>query len=602
MYLKNIVIENIGPIPKLDINLPFTSDGNPKPVVMIGSNGSGKSIFLSQIINSLILAKQQFYEDLEVEKDKVFKYRSPSYIKSGSKYYFSKVVFENDLYQSELQLITNRKDYEENIKTPLSHPEFNKINAEETNILDSNFNSKPQELKNLIDMNCIIYFPPNRFEEPGWLNDDNLLNKAQYRFSRNISSKSERRIINYSPLRDNQNWLLDVIFDRQALEIQTTPFPLNVNNGITIPLQAFQGYVGECSNIYQAILDFLKLLFQTNESIRFGVGKRKNRNISIMLNEESWIQNLFNLSTGETSLLNIFLTIIKDYDLTRTMFSSLSEIRGIVIVDEIDLHLHTQHQYEILPKLLKAFPKVQFILTSHSPLFLLGLEKEFGQNNYCIYNLPDGSESKVEEFIEFENAYLCFKNTTKYQADLINVLRSNSKIVLFVEGDYDIRYLEKSASLLGKTDLLNDFKLIDGDGYGNLDKVWKSFNSKIAEILKEKTILLYDCDTNKSEISISNLHKKIIPSIDSNPIKKGIENLFTRETILKAKLYKSDFIDIYGESEKIIRGQTQRVPERWEVNKDEKGNMCNWLCENGTIDDFANFILIFDLLETLKNS
>lgn len=603
MYLKQLIIENIGPIQKIDLKLPFDSNGDPKPVIFIGKNGSGKSILLSQIVNSLISAKQGFYEDLEVEKDKVFKYRSPSYIKVGSQFYYSKIIFENELFQSELQLSTTKRDYEEKVKTKLPFSEFAKLQPEETNILDSNYSLKQNELKNLLDANCIIYFPPNRFEEPGWLNEDNLINRANYRFLRNLSNKSDRRIINYSPLKDNQNWMLDILFDRQALEIKTTQFDFMVDNKITVPLQIFEGFEGECSKIYKTLLDFLKLLFPTVENTRFGIGKRKNRTISIMRNEETWIPNLFNLSTGETSLLNIFLTIIKDFDLTRMHFDSLKDIRGIVMIDEVDLHLHTQHQYEILPKLLKAFPKVQFILTSHSPLFLIGLEKEYGNGNYCIYNLPDCISTSAEDFIEFENAYIYFKNTTKYQDELIsNIINNDSKINLFVEGDYDIRYIKKAATLLNEEELLENYRLIDGDGFGNLDKVWKSFHSKIIEIINTITILLYDCDTNKSEAKNNNLIKKIIPTIESNPIRKGIENLFPKETILKVKIYSNHFIDVHSATTKTIRGKQQIIPERWEVNQDEKGNMCNWLCKNGTADDFSNFSIIFKILENIQNS
>ena len=45
MYVKRIVLENVGPIQKIDYEFPFEPEGNPKPVVLVGPNGSGKSIF-----------------------------------------------------------------------------------------------------------------------------------------------------------------------------------------------------------------------------------------------------------------------------------------------------------------------------------------------------------------------------------------------------------------------------------------------------------------------------------------------------------------------------------------------------------------------------
>ena len=52
MYLKNILVENVGPIPRLEIALPF-DEGMPKPLVLVGPNGSGKTTLLSIILDVL---------------------------------------------------------------------------------------------------------------------------------------------------------------------------------------------------------------------------------------------------------------------------------------------------------------------------------------------------------------------------------------------------------------------------------------------------------------------------------------------------------------------------------------------------------------------
>ncbi len=52
----------------------------------------------------------------------------------------------------------------------------------------------------------------------------------------------------------------------------------------------------------------------------------------------------------------------------------LVDNQGIVMVDEIDLHLHPEWQMSVLPVLSRALPKIQFILTSHSPLLVGSLE------------------------------------------------------------------------------------------------------------------------------------------------------------------------------------------------------------------------------------
>jgi AAA domain, putative AbiEii toxin, Type IV TA system len=52
----------------------------------------------------------------------------------------------------------------------------------------------------------------------------------------------------------------------------------------------------------------------------------------------------------------------------------LVENRGIVMVDEIDLHLHPKWQMTVLPILAEELPNLQFIITSHSPLLVGSLE------------------------------------------------------------------------------------------------------------------------------------------------------------------------------------------------------------------------------------
>lgn len=49
------------------------------------------------------------------------------------------------------------------------------------------------------------------------------------------------------------------------------------------------------------------------------------------------------------------------------------DMPGIVMIDEIETHLHLKMQREILPLLVALFPKIQFIVTTHSPFVLNSL-------------------------------------------------------------------------------------------------------------------------------------------------------------------------------------------------------------------------------------
>ena len=48
--------------------------------------------------------------------------------------------------------------------------------------------------------------------------------------------------------------------------------------------------------------------------------------------------------------------------------TSLRDARGVVLVDEIDLHLHPEWQREVVPVVARALPNLQFVFTTHSPI------------------------------------------------------------------------------------------------------------------------------------------------------------------------------------------------------------------------------------------
>ena len=52
------------------------------------------------------------------------------------------------------------------------------------------------------------------------------------------------------------------------------------------------------------------------------------------------------------------------------------ETTGIVLIDEVDMHLHPEWQQVVLLNLIKAFPKLQFIVTTHSPQVLTTVQPQ----------------------------------------------------------------------------------------------------------------------------------------------------------------------------------------------------------------------------------
>lgn len=77
------------------------------------------------------------------------------------------------------------------------------------------------------------------------------------------------------------------------------------------------------------------------------------------------------LSSGFSSIMAVYADLI-----TKVSLRSIDpdELTGIVLIDEIDAHLHVSLQKKILAFLKKAFPKVQFIVSTHSPFVVSSVD------------------------------------------------------------------------------------------------------------------------------------------------------------------------------------------------------------------------------------
>ncbi|WP_085580079.1 MULTISPECIES: AAA family ATPase [unclassified Pseudomonas] len=81
------------------------------------------------------------------------------------------------------------------------------------------------------------------------------------------------------------------------------------------------------------------------------------------------------LSSGFKSCLAIFFGIIKEIEFR---FSDVRAVdfEGVVLIDEVELHLHPEWQNKIAGLLSEIFPMVQFIVTTHSPHVIQSAERD----------------------------------------------------------------------------------------------------------------------------------------------------------------------------------------------------------------------------------
>lgn len=98
-------------------------------------------------------------------------------------------------------------------------------------------------------------------------------------------------------------------------------------------------------------------------------------NYEVLLNDHGNEVFLEFESTGFKNILFIVLGIIEEIEF-RFKDMKAVDFDGIILIDEVELHLHPAWQNRIIDILSEMFPKAQFIMTTHSPAVLQGLDSQ----------------------------------------------------------------------------------------------------------------------------------------------------------------------------------------------------------------------------------
>ena len=76
------------------------------------------------------------------------------------------------------------------------------------------------------------------------------------------------------------------------------------------------------------------------------------------------------LSAGYQSLLWMLMEMAFRTAILNPGLDDYSQVGGVVFIDEIDMHLHPKWQWKVLDALHSSFPKIQFIVATHSPIII----------------------------------------------------------------------------------------------------------------------------------------------------------------------------------------------------------------------------------------
>ena len=89
------------------------------------------------------------------------------------------------------------------------------------------------------------------------------------------------------------------------------------------------------------------------------------------------VLDILKLSDGEKCTLALFGDLARRLAIANPSMGNPLEGRGVVLIDEVELHMHTQWQRKIINVLKNTFPNIQFIITTHSPQVLGEISSEF---------------------------------------------------------------------------------------------------------------------------------------------------------------------------------------------------------------------------------
>lgn len=529
MYLRRIHIENNGPLKTLAVDLPFNEAGAPKPLLLVGQNGSGKTNFLSIVGDALFEAAAHAFDDLMPASGAArswFRVSGGPTISRGATGSFTVAVFEHEA--STIFFREHAGTYAAAAAREVLHPDLAQaVNwSDESNV--KSFDLTAPVAQKIFASGAYAYFPASRAEEPHWLNGGST-SGAGFNLRNKIRGKTHSPIFVEAGLARFTQWLLAVLME--------AAIPLGIPK--TDPTwqarttQAVHSYLVKTSA--DAILK--AILGDTAASFAWA-GRRSGRKLGIAKNNELWLADLSALSGGQATLLSIFGTLLSYADDAGT---DGAQVEGICVVDEIDAHMHVDLQHRAIPALIAMFPKIQFILSSHSPLLPLGLRNRLGGEGFELLDMPTGASIAAEAFSEFEHAFQVLRATRAFSDALRKRTGVSGKLLVLVEGETDPSYLKAAASALGRTALLEGVEIewvgakdpVTAQGYMTGKDALNqaaAFLSANPAFLARSVLLLADNDTNKLALNNGRLYVRKMPDAPCNSIvTAGIESYLPEE-------------------------------------------------------------------------
>ncbi len=519
--VSEIILHNRAPFDHIGINFKEKSLS-----LLSALNGGGKTTLLSYIVDAWYeIVRIAFPNEFEGKEGKYYRTSSSTFSCDKEK---ASIVYVRFLVED------RHIDYVD-VRMPCSQEEYNSIIELESKIQYSTIQTALNEeknvkyiseqhrekLRNLFLSYVITYFPAYRHERPGYLNKPFDM-KLDYNLSNYYSGHLKNPIEVISNLPDLANWLMDIVLDMSLM-----------NDGVDKSLfNNINSVFGQTLSLKCGKNVFLGIGRRYNGATRIQIGERKDNHQNGKW-EKAFYPSIFNMSSGENAIVCLFGEIVRQFD-TIMPNSQLNAIEGIVLIDEVDKHLHIRLQTEILPRLFSLFPNVQFIISSHSPFISMGLYNDSATKSRLEVIDLDKKGMKVilTSTLVFKEAYDCMVEENKRFQDLYNTIlqKQSIKLQIISEGK-NLEHIKRAIELLNPS-LLDEVEFPYSDKTGK-EQLKHAYDAMIYTKLGAKCLFVWDCDHKDSCESLSETEwffRFVFEKNDVNEkVKKGIENLYPQE-------------------------------------------------------------------------
>ena len=594
-YLETALFINRAPFDNIKLN--FKKNGIN---VLSAMNGKGKTTILSYIADAFYeLAKMGFYFSFESDINKYYRIESINFAKDIKKssivYLRFKLNDENIDYIDCMNINLTEEEYDTFIdleeKISFRYLNYKLFNRYYVKFFSQNTNSNL-----LFNDHVLTFFPSYRFEYPIYLNKPYKF-KTEYKLESSFDNVLKNPLEVVTTIRDIANWIMDVVFDwanNQEIKIID-----HGKEGVSKVDETPEIHLYGC--LVTILAATLASKYESGGQIKFSIGRRGSPDQRLAISrfdgekKDIIVPNIFSLSAGELSLLCLFCEILRQSDnLVNNI--SLEKIKGIVLIDEVDMHLHIKLQKEVLPRLFSLFPNVQFIVSSHSPFFNIGLADTLPDKSQIIDLDNHGISCEPRDNLLYKQVYDMMVDDNNKFASLYNQLQQQINLsslpLIITEGKTDVLHIKTALQRLHYTDIKVEWFDFPEEGWG-YDKL-KGLLESIAYLKpKRKIIGIFDRDVDvtlknskiidKTYIRIdnTNVFAFAIPPVNKNIYgidKISIEHYYLREDLLKENNQgRRLFL-----GEEFYESRNSKEPYKYQTGID---NIKNKVKFNGIIDE-----------------